>query len=195
MDEVQEPNVPEQLGLAIVGCGYWGVNYLRVFSELPAAHVVVACDSRPERLKEVAERFPHLPLTCDFEQALESKGVDAVVIATPAQAHYALARRALLSGKHVLVEKPITTTVAEAEELCSLAEANRLTLMVGHTFLFNPAVRKIKEYLQQGKAGRVYYVYARHTNMGPIRQDVNAVWDLAPHPLSVFNYLLDDTPI
>ena len=195
MNQVQEPTMPNQLGLAIVGCGYWGINYLRVFSELPSAHVVVACDSRPERLKEVAERFPRLSLTCDIDQALNSEGVDAIVIATPACAHYTLAMRALLSGKHVLVEKPITKTVSEAEELCLLAESEGLTLMVGHTFLFNPAVRKIKEYLQNGKAGRVYYVYARHTNMGPIRQDVNAVWDLAPHPLSVFNYLLEDTPI
>jgi predicted dehydrogenase len=195
MNQVQEPTVPNQLGLAVVGCGYWGMNYLRVFSELPSARVVVACDSRPERLKEVAERFPRLPLTMDYEKALNSPGVDAVVIATPASAHYPLARTSLMSGKHVLVEKPITKTVAEAEDLCVFAESLRLTLMVGHTFLFNPAVRKIKEYLQQDKAGRVYYVYARHTNMGPIRADVNAVWDLAPHPLSIFNYLLEDTPV
>lgn len=195
MTPSNESTVPRRMGLAVVGCGYWGINYLRVFSELPSAQVIVACDSRPERLKEVAERFPKLCLTSDLDEALSLEDVEAIVIATPASAHFRLAQRALQSGKHVLVEKPITQTVREAEDLCVLAESNRLTLMVGHTFLFNPAVRKLKEYLQTGKAGRVYYVYARHTNMGPIRQDVNAVWDLAPHPVSVFNYLLDDTPV
>jgi predicted dehydrogenase len=184
----------EQLGIAIFGCGYWGINYLRVFNELPESRVIVVCDQRIDRLQEVGRRFPRVKLTTEVEEALRLDAAEAAVVCTEATAHYDITRRCLAAGKHVLVEKPITTTVTDAEELIALAESKDATLMVGHTFLYNAGIRKIKTYIQQAEVGRVYYLYARRTNLGPIRRDVNALWDLAPHDVSIFNYLLDSVP-
>ncbi|MGE0822328.1 MAG: Gfo/Idh/MocA family protein [Candidatus Binatia bacterium] len=184
----------DQVGIALIGCGYWGINYLRVFRELPQAKVVVVCDPRRERLQEIQRRFPEAQCTVDIDSALQVEGVTAAVICTPATTHYDVARRCIAAGKHLLVEKPITTNVVDAEELIILAQRSQLQLMVGHIFLYNPAIEKVKEYITRGDIGKVYYLYARRTNMGPIRQDVNALWDLAPHDISIFNYLLDDTP-
>jgi predicted dehydrogenase len=133
-------------------------------------------------------------LTTKIEDALQLSGVDAAVICTEASCHQSVAQRCLAAGKHVLVEKPMTTTVADAERLLTLAESKGLTLMVGHTFLYNPGIRKVKAYIERAEMGRIYYLYARRTNLGPIRQDVNALWDLAPHDVSIFNYLLDSVP-
>jgi len=184
----------DQVGIAVLGCGYWGINYVRVFSEMPEARVVVVCDQRPDRLEEIGRRFPGVQLTTQVEEALTLPRVDAAIVCTEAKTHYEVARRCLLAGKHVLVEKPVTTTASDAEALAVLAESTSLTLMVGHTFLYNPGVQKIKDYINQGQVGRVYYLYARRTNLGPIRRDVNALWDLAPHDVSIFNYLLDSIP-
>ncbi|MGE0822313.1 MAG: Gfo/Idh/MocA family protein [Candidatus Binatia bacterium] len=182
------------IGVAILGCGYWGINYVRVFRELTRATVVVVCDQNVERLREVERRFPEVRVTTNMEEALRIEGVDAAVVCTPAVTHYDVSRYCLAANKHVLIEKPITTTVADADELTALADARKLTLMVGHTFLFNPAITKVKQYIEQGEIGRLYYLYSRRTNMGPIRHDVNAIWDLAPHDVSIFNYLLQSTP-
>ncbi len=187
------PTIANPVGIAVVGCGYWGMNYVRIFDELPESRVVAVCDQRSDRLLELTWRFPGAHMTTQIEDAVSEPGVDAVVVCTEATTHYDIARRCLLAGKHVLVEKPLTTTVAEAEELIALAESRPAVLMVGHTFVFNAGIRKIKEYLQKGQ-GRIYYLYARRTNLGPIRHDVNALWDLAPHDIAVFNYLLDSSP-
>ncbi len=184
----------DQLGIATLGCGYWGINYVRVFSELPQSRVVVVCDRRTDRLQEVRRRFPGVELTAEVEDALRLDGVDAAVVCTEATGHYRVARRCLAAGKHVLVEKPMTMTMTEAKELIALAESKGVTLMVGHTFLYNAGIRKVKAYIEQAEVGRVYYLYARRTNLGPIRWDVNALWDLAPHDVSIFNYLLDSVP-
>ncbi len=184
----------DQLGVAILGSGYWGINYVRVFSELPQVRHVTVIDQRPERLEEVGKRFPGVTLSMDIEDALRSDDVDVVVVCTPATTHNELTRRCLEAKKHVLVEKPITTRVTQAEELMELAEAKGVTLMVGHTFVYNPGVQKVKQYIQQGEVGQVYYMYAQRTNLGPIRHDVNAIWDLAPHDVSIFNYLLNSSP-
>lgn len=181
-----------QLGVAILGCGYWGINYVRTFNEIPQSRVVAVCDQRPERLQEVGRRFPDAGLTTKLEEALKMDGVDAAIICTEATSHYDVARACLLAGKHVLIEKPITIRSDEAEELTALAETLGLTLMVGHTFMYNNGIRKLKEYVQPGNG--VHYLYARRTNLGPIRRDVNALWDLAPHDVSIFNYLLDSAP-
>jgi predicted dehydrogenase len=181
------------VGIAVVGCGYWGMNYVRIFSELVDSRVVAVCDQSPERLKEVSRRFPGVYLTTQVDDAASHPGVDAVVVCTEATTHFNVTSRMLLAGKHVLVEKPLTTIAAEAEKLIDLAESNSAILMVGHTFVFNSGVRKVKEQMQKGD-GRVYYLYARRTNLGPIRRDVNALWDLAPHDIAIFNYLLDSTP-
>ena len=182
-----------QVGIAVLGCGYWGINYVRVFSELPEARVVVVCDQQPDRLEEVAKRFPSVDLTTDAEGAISHEGVDAVVVCTNATTHYGVTRSSLTAGKHVLVEKPLTTVSRDAEELIAVAEAKSALLMVGHTFVYNAGIRKVKEYIQRS-GERVYYMYSSRTNLGPIRRDVNAVWDLAPHDVAIFNYLLDRTP-
>lgn len=183
-----------RLGVAVLGCGYWGINYVRVFNELPQAQVVAACDQRQDRLQEVRQRFPGIELTSSFKDLLRRDDVEAIILCTPATTHYAVARSCLAAGKHVLVEKPITTRSTDAQELISLAEAQGVTLMVGHTFLYNMGIRRVKDYIDQDTTGRVYYLYSQRTNLGPIRQDVNAIWDLAPHDVSIFNYLLDSAP-
>src|SRR6266481_6913640 len=154
---------------------------------------VAVCDQSADRLKEAARRFPGVYLTTQVDDAASQPGVDAVVVCTEATTHFNVTRRLLLAGKHVLVEKPLTTIAADSEKLIDLAESNSAILMVGHTFIFNAGVRKVKEYVQQA-GGRVYYLYARRTNLGPIRRDVNALWDLAPHDIAIFNYLQDSTP-
>lgn len=178
-------------GIAVIGCGYWGVNHLRVFDSLPDASVVVACDARTSVLERISRTFPHLRLTTSAEDAINDPQVSAVVLATSAGTHHELGRRALLAGRHVLVEKPLTTDPGSAGDLVALAAERELVLVVGHTFLYNAAVRKVKEYVDRDQ---VYCLYARRTNLGPIRSDVNAVWDLAPHDVSIFNYLLDSEP-
>jgi len=184
---------PKPLGVAIIGCGYWGMNYVRIFNELTDARVLAVCDQSAERLNEVARRFPGLYLTTQIDDAVSQPDVEAVVVCTEASTHFNVTRRLLMAGKHVLVEKPLTTIAADSEKLIDLAESNSAILMVGHTFIFNAGVRKVKEYVQED-SGRVYYLYARRTNLGPIRRDVNALWDLAPHDIAIFNYLLDGTP-
>lgn len=184
----------DQLGLLIVGCGYWGVNYVRNFTEMADTRVVALCDTRAERLDELRRRFPEPALTTDLEEALRLPGVDAVVVCTNATAHYDVARHCLEADKHVLIEKPMATSTERAQRLVDLAAARRLTLMVGHIFLYNGAVRKIKSYIDEGALGELYYLYARRTNLGPIRCDVNALWDLAPHDVSILNYLLGARP-
>lgn len=184
----------EKIGIGIIGCGYWGINYVRVFEELGESQVVAVCDRRPERLAEVERRFPGLNSTTDFQDLLKWEGVDAVVVCTEASSHYPIVSKCLAAGKHVLVEKPMTTSTRDAEELLNLAEAKDVTLMIGHTFLYNAGIRQVKSYIMQGDMGKLYYLYSRRTNLGPIRNDVSALWDLAPHDISIFNYLLDSKP-
>jgi predicted dehydrogenase len=182
-----------QVGLAVLGCGYWGINYVRVLSELPEARVVAVCDRRPERLQEVARRFSGVRLTTQVDDALRQEGVDAAVVCTNATTHYDVTSRALLAGKHVLVEKPLTTVSADADKLIALARSTSAVLMVGHTFVYNAGIRKMKEYIDVAP-DQVYYLYALRTNLGPIRGDVNALWDLASHDVAIFNFLLDRMP-
>jgi predicted dehydrogenase len=181
------------MGIAVIGCGYWGMNYVRIFNELAESRVVAVCEQSSERLKEVARRFPSVYLTTQVEDVISQPDVQGVVVCTEATLHFNVTRRLLLAGKHVLVEKPLTTTSTHSEKLIELSDSHSATLMVGHTFIFNAGVRKVKEYVRQ-ESGRVYYLYARRTNLGPIRRDVNALWDLAPHDIAIFNYLLDSTP-
>jgi predicted dehydrogenase len=183
----------EPFGVAVVGCGYWGMNYVRVLDELAETQVLAVCDQRPDRLQELARRLPEAHLTTSSEDAIHQDGVQAVIVCTEASTHYELVRRCLLEGKHVLVEKPIATVGDEAKELATLADSSSRVLMVGHTFLYNAGIRKVKECLDRGSQ-RVYYLHACRTNLGPIRRDVNALWDLATHDIAIFNYLLNATP-
>lgn len=183
-----------KLGIGVFGCGYWGINYVRVFGELPGSTVLSVCDQRAERLNEVGRRFPGVERHSDLESFLKTDGLEAVVVCTQATVHYEITRRCLEAGLHVLIEKPMTTNSVEAAQLIETATAKRKTLMVGHTFLYNTGVRKMKQLIDQHDLGTIYYIHARRTNLGPIRQDVNAMWDLASHDVSIFNYLLNGKP-
>lgn len=181
--------------LALVGFGYWGPNYARVLNELPDAQLTVICDPSSERLALVRQRYRTID-TCErLDDLLARDDVDGVVIATPAATHEALVRTTLNSGRHVLVEKPMALHADGCETLCDLAERAGRVLMVGYTFLYNAGVRKMKEVMAPEQFGQPYYLHATRTNLGPIRQDVNAVWDLAPHDVAIFNYLLGEEPL
>ena len=181
------------VGIGIIGCGYWGKNYVRVFNELPEAKVMTICDRSEDRLHEIARRAPGIELATDISEILEDERIEAVVICTEATSHFKVADQCLRAGKHLLIEKPITTSVSDAVELGRLADANGLTLMVGHTFIYNSGIASIESQLRQ-EQDRIYYLHARRTNLGPIRRDVNAVWDLATHDIAIFNHLLKETP-
>lgn len=180
--------------IGLIGYGYWGPNYARALSESSDVSVAFICDSQPERLQRAAARFPEIPVVGDIAAALHRNDVDAVIISTPASTHYELARAALESGRHVIVEKPLALEVEHCEQLAALADAKDLVLMVAHTFLYNSGIQKLREYVQSPNFGRVYYLHSTRTNLGPIRDDVNAIWDLAPHDISIFSYLLDEQP-
>lgn len=189
------PELASNIRIGLIGFGYWGPNYARVLDELPDSTVTVICDSKPERLQRAVARFPHIQVCSDAQELLRRTDVDAVVISTPASTHYTLARLALESGRHVIVEKPLALEVEHCEELGALAEKQDRVLMVAHTFLYNPGVQKLRECVKTAAFGRVYYLHSTRTNLGPIRADVNAIWDLAPHDISIFNYLLDEQPL
>jgi predicted dehydrogenase len=181
--------------VAVVGAGHWGPNLIRNFDNKLTSEVAWVVDRDAKRLEQVKSRFPTVQLAPELEPALADPKVDAVVISTPTSTHYPLVKAALAAGKHVLVEKPIATESRHGDELCALAEKAGKILMVGHLFLFNAGVRRVKQYLESGDVGRVYYVSMVRTNLGPIRMDVNAAWDLASHDLSIANYWLGSEPV
>lgn len=179
-----------------VGVGHWGPNLVRAFATHPEARVGVVCDLSEERLALVRRNIPSVArFTQDAKAALTDPEAQAIVIATPVNTHYELAKAALEAGKHVLVEKPMCRSVAEGEELLAIARKQGRLLCVGHVFLFNNSVRGIRNLIRAGDLGRIHYIYATRTNLGPFRDDVNALWDLATHDLSIFNYWLDADPV
>jgi predicted dehydrogenase len=184
----------DQLGVLVIGCGYWGRNYVRIFQELPDTRVVAVCDQSLDRLGAIAAEFPGVKLVQDVDVAVTLPDVDCVVIATPATSHFEVTTKCLEAGLSALVEKPLTTKGDDAAELTEIARRNDVTLMVGHTFIYNAAVRKVRQYMEARELGDVYYMYARRTSLGPIRTDVNALWDLASHDVSIFSYLLGSEP-
>jgi predicted dehydrogenase len=180
--------------IGVIGLGYWGPNYARVLREL-GADLVWACDARPEALHLLRTRYPDVILTTSVDDVLADHSVDAVVIATPSSTHADLSVAALEAGKHVLCEKPLAFTVAECDRVIdAAAEADRV-LMVGHTFIFNPAVRHMRQLVEAGAIGPIRYCHSARTGLGPIRQDVNALWDLAPHDVSIILHLVDREPV
>jgi predicted dehydrogenase len=182
------------LRIAVIGAGHWGPNLIRNFHNHQASEVAWVVDRDESRLALTKSRFPDVGTAADPALIFADPDIDAVVVATPTVTHYEIAAAALRAGKHVLVEKPIATRIDEAEELCRLAEEGGLILMVGHVFLFNAAIRRVKEYLGQGKLGKLFYVSMARTNLGPIRMDVHAGWDLAAHDIAIANYWLDALP-
>ncbi|UCD47861.1 MAG: Gfo/Idh/MocA family oxidoreductase [Deltaproteobacteria bacterium] len=177
--------------VGIVGLGYWGPNLVRNFSELPESEVTAVCDIDPGRLQKVSSRFPRALATSDVEELLDRGRIDAVVISTPTRTHYSLAKKALERGIHVFTEKPMATSIAECEELIHLSKKNGTQLFVGHIFLYNAAVLKLKEYVNSGELGNICYIFSSRLNLGPVRTDVNALWDLATHDISIILHLID----
>lgn len=183
-----------KLRIGVVGAGHWGPNLIRNFSENPSSVVRYICDQEPTRLEALKSHYPPIEVTSSAEKVFNSPDVDAVVLSTPTLTHYALAKKALLSGKHVFVEKPLATSSKEAEEILEIANDKNLELMVGHVFLHNPAFQYLRTAIRSGELGKIYYVYFTRTNLGPIRGDTNAWWDLAPHDVSMMLSLLGELP-
>lgn len=183
------------LKIGIIGCGEWGLNFVRVFNQLTNSIVLWCADILQERIDYVTNLYPMVKATNDYKTILDSPEIDAVCIATPASTHYEITKSALLANKHTLVEKPLALNIKEAKELVDLSKSKNKILMVGHTFLFNMCVRKLKEYITQGELGEIYYLYLTRVNLGPIREDVDAITDLIPHDLSIILYLLDQMPL
>lgn len=183
-----------KIRIGVVGCGHWGPNQIRTFFFNSSAEVVRVCDLSEKRLSSIRSMYKQVETTTDSARVTRAADIDAVVVTTPVRAHHAIVRDALLHGKDVLCEKPMTVDPAEAEELIALAESKERILMVGHVFLYNSGVLKIKELLKAGELGRIYYLHAKRTNLGPVRNDVNAVYDLASHDIAIFNFLLEGRP-
>ncbi|MCG3175118.1 MAG: Inositol 2-dehydrogenase/D-chiro-inositol 3-dehydrogenase [Candidatus Omnitrophica bacterium] len=184
----------ERIRIGVIGCGQWGPNQIRSFFFHPRTQVVRVCDKDASRLTAITGLYPGVAGTQDSAEVTRAADIDAVVITTPVSTHYALAKDALENGKDVLCEKPLTLRASEARQLAELARSKGRVLMVGHVFLFNPGILKLKELIDQRAAGQVYYLHAERTNLGPVRNDTNAVYDLASHDLSIFNYLLGGRP-
>ncbi len=183
-----------KLVVALVGYGYWGPNLLRNYMELSDARVKWVCDRDANKLAKAKTRYPAVVVTDSYEDVLEDPEVSAVLIATPISTHFALAQAALVAGKHVFVEKPMTSSTREAEALVALAESRGLTLMVGHTFEFSPPVVKIKQIIDSGELGEVYFVTSSRINLGLHQKDVSVIWDLAPHDFSILFHWLGEEP-
>jgi predicted dehydrogenase len=180
--------------VGVIGYGYWGPNVVRNLRALDECRVAAVCDQSPAALKRIKQAHPDLPVTAQSSELLKSSEIDAIAIVTPVCAHFELAKAALENGKHVFVEKPFTSTAQQAEELIELAERKNLKIMVDHTFLFTGAVRKIRELVDDGVLGRLYYYDSTRVNLGLFQHDVSVVWDLAPHDLSIMSFLIPEEP-
>jgi len=185
----------KQIKLGVVGCGYWGPNLMRNFRTLPECSLEMMCDVSEQRLTHLKALYPAVKGEMDFDHMLNGAGLDAVVIATAARFHYPMARASLLAGKHTFIEKPMASSSAQCEELIDIARKNGLVLMVGHTFLYSPVVRRIKEIIDAGDIGDIRYICARRLNLGLYQKDLNVAWDLAPHDISIILYIFEELPI
>ena len=180
--------------VGVVGCGYWGPNLIRNFRSLPGCSLDMMCDISTDRLKHLKALYPEVRGELDFSQMLHGNPLDAIVVATSVKLHFPMAKASLEAGKHTLIEKPMAMSSGECDELVELARRKGLVLMVGHTFLYSPAVRKIKEIVERGDLGDIRYICARRLNLGLFQKDINVAWDLAPHDISIILYLLDEFP-
>ena len=181
--------------VGVIGCGYWGPNLIRNFSKVPDCRLEAVADQKPERLASVRHLNSEMRTTTEANELVESDSIDAVVIATPISTHFDLAKACLNNGKHVFIEKPITTTSAQARELIHLAQQQHKVLMVDHTFIYSGAVRKLRQIIDSGELGEIYYYDSVRLNLGLFQHDVNVLWDLAPHDFSLLTYLLDKKAI
>lgn len=185
----------EKIGLGIVGAGRWGINHVRTANQLLGNKLKFVCDFNPAASEKIKAIFAEIPFTTRLEDIMDNPEINAVIIATPAETHYEVAKKALLSGKNVLVEKPITLVSSEARELVDIAKKADKKLMVGHVLLYHPAVKKIKEMIGENKIGKLQYIYSNRLNLGSVRSEENILWSFAPHDISVIQYLLESNPV
>ena len=181
--------------VAVVGLGYWGPNLVRVLHELECAEITAVCDSNPAALAKVTSRFPAVEAVESFDRLLADESLDAVAIVTPVSTHFELASAALEAGKHVFVEKPMAGSVADAERLVAIAEERGLSLMPGHTFLYSPPVTVVRELIQSGELGEIYFISTSRVNLGLHQSDASVIWDLGPHDFSILSYWLEEAPV
>ena len=182
------------INVGVIGVGYWGPNIIRNFDSCNQTRMVIASDLKPERLAFIQKKHPALKATADYREIINDPAIDAVAICTPVFTHYELAKEALLAGKHVFLEKPMTSTSQQAEELVNLAAQKRLTLMLDHTFIYTGAVQLIKKLVDAGEIGDIYYFDSVRINLGLFQHDVNVIWDLAPHDISIMDHFLQLKP-
>jgi predicted dehydrogenase len=185
----------EMINLGVIGYGYWGPNIVRNFNNLEKAKVTAICDKNEAVLSRARKSYPHIHTTNDYNEVLSSPDTDVIAVITPVSTHFELAKKALQNGKHVFVEKPFTANIAQAEELIDLAEQKNLKIMVDHTFIFTGAVREIKNILDSGALGELYYYDSIRVNLGLFQSDVNVIWDLAPHDFAIMDFLMEDKPV
>lgn len=181
--------------IGLLGCGQWGLNYLKTFSSIPGARIIHLCDSNEAILKKITFFYPHVKVTTDYRNLLENEKVDGVIIATPPKFHFTMAAEFLRRKKAVLVEKPATLSYNDAKKLVELAEKNNVALLAGHLMEYHPAVVKLQSYISQGILGGIRYILSERANMGKIRSDVSVLWDLAVHDLSIVRYLVNRDPL
>lgn len=186
--------MPAKINVGVVGCGYWGPNLIRNFAALPDCHLRAVCDLNTERLKHIQSLYRDVEPFSDFGRFLSEGQLDAVVVATSVGLHHRMAKAALEAGKHILVEKPLAASSAECIDLIDTAKRNGKIVMCGHTFLYSPVVRRIKQIVDRGDIGEVRYISARRLNLGLFQKDINVAWDLAPHDLSIILYILGELP-
>ncbi|MCA9408940.1 MAG: Gfo/Idh/MocA family oxidoreductase [Candidatus Omnitrophica bacterium] len=183
------------VNVGVIGCGHWGPNHIRIFSQLAQSNSLMCADLDETKLKKMKEMLPQIQTTQNYKDILNNKDIHAVCVASPTNTHFAISKEALEHDKHVLCEKPLALMPQECQILKDLAQAKQKVLMVGHIFIFNAGIAWLKKCIQSGELGKIHYAYATRTNLGPFRYDVNALWDLAPHDLSIFDYLFDSSPI
>ncbi len=183
-----------KLKVGVVGCGYWGPNLIRNFRSLTDCQMKTMCDISVDRLDHLGSLYPEIEKETDFDRMLKEGGLDAVAVATAVKYHYPLAKAALEAGKHTFIEKPMASSTEECEELIEIAKNKGVILMVGHTFLYSPAIRKIKEIVDSGDIGDIQYICARRLNLGLYQKDINVTWDLAPHDLSIILHIMNEVP-
>jgi len=185
----------ETTAVGVIGCGYWGPNLLRNLSQLPVSRVKYCCDLDDARLSHMKTLYPQVSVTKRFEDLIEDEEVKAIAIATPVSTHYPIAKACLQGGKHVLIEKPLAASIAEAEDLNRIAKAGNVVLFAGHTFIYNAAVQKMKDLVESGELGETFYVSSIRVNLGLFQEDINVIWDLAPHDISILNYIFGRDPV
>lgn len=190
-----QPTLDAPVNIAVIGSGYWGPNLIRNVAALPEARLHTVCDLNEKSLADNRRRYPGVNTTTDYASVLNDPEIEGVILATPASTHAEMARAALEAGKHLLVEKPLTLRSADALALIELAAARNLRLMTGHVFEYNPAVIALRDLVQRGDLGRVLYLYSARVNLGVIRDDLNVMWNLAPHDFSITNFVLGAAPV